>query len=44
MRRVSALSTDYGVWKESYGTKFGVPSFSHFVNIEVEPQKFEELP
>jgi len=33
-----------GVGKLKLYTKFEVPSFSHCVNIEVEPQNFGKLP
>ena len=33
-----------GLGKPKLCTKSEVPSFSHCVNIEVEPQKFGELP
>jgi len=34
----------YGSFPNPSCTEFKVPSFSHCVNIEVEPQNFEELP
>ena len=33
-----------GFGKAKLCTRFEVPSFSHCVNIEVEPQNFGELP